>query len=77
MVLNIYGLYDVVDSAVATISMHRNDASARRFIVGNLNKSNLNLNDFRIIRICSVEDTTGAVVEDYHNQNIPLLVEGE
>lgn len=74
MKLTVYGLYDVVDSCIATISWHRTDDSARRFIVGNLQKSNLNLNDFRIIKLCSVEDTTGEIVEDLHHQNIPLVI---
>lgn len=75
MTLNLYGLYDIVDSAIATISWHRNDDSARRFIVGQLSKSNLNINDFRIIKVCSIEDTTGEIVEDFHHQNIPLVKE--
>lgn len=72
--MTVYGLYDVVDSAIATISAHRTDSSARRFIVGNLNKSNLNLNDFRILKMLSYEDTTGEIVEDFHHQNIPMEV---
>lgn len=73
MILTVYGLYDIVDSAIATISWHRNDNSARRFVGGQLSKSNLNLNDFRLIKICSIEDTTGEVVENYNHQTIPLV----
>lgn len=77
MILTVYGLYDVVDSCIATISWHRNDNSARRFVGSQLGKSNLNLNDFRLIKICSIEDTTGEVVQDWKHQNVALVVEGE
>lgn len=74
MQLTVYGLYDRVDSALATISMHRTDESARRFIVGNLRKNNYDLNDFQILRLAVIEDTTGEVVADCHHQAIPLVV---
>lgn len=75
MVLTVYGLYDVVDSCIATISWHRNDNSARRFVASQLQKSNLNMNDFRLIKVCSIEDTTGEIVADCHHENIPLVVQ--
>lgn len=77
MQLTIYALYDRIDGAIATISMHRTDESARRFIVGNLQKNNYNLNDFQILKVAVIEDTSGGLVRDCKHQTIPLVVEGE